>query len=113
MKSRDDAPNAMVRRTRPKHLFAGLVCCACCASSYTMISKDLLGCGTARTKGTCSSRLNIRRDALEAAVLDGLRSRLMEPALFREFCKEFTREVNRLRMLERFDGERSTGACQD
>ncbi len=62
------------------------------------ISKDLLGCGTARTKGTCENRLNIRRDALEAAVLDGLRNHLMEPALFREFCEEFTREVNRLRM---------------
>ena len=25
----------------------------------------------------------------------------MEPALFREFCEEFTREVNRLRMEDR------------
>ncbi len=65
-----------------------------------MISKDLLGCGTARTKGTCANRLNIRCDALEASVLNGLRHHLMEPALFREFCEEFTREVNRLRMEE-------------
>ena len=100
MTPRDDSPNPMVKRTRPKHLFAGLARCACCGSSYTMISKDLLGCGTARTKGACDNRLNIRRDALEAAVLDGLRRHLMEPALFREFCEEFTREVNRLRMQE-------------
>ena len=33
-------------------------------------------------------------------MLDGLRHHLMEPALFREFCEEFTREVNRLRMAE-------------
>ncbi len=65
-----------------------------------MISKDLLGCGTARTKDTCANRLNIRRDALEASVLDGLRHHLMEPALFREFCEESTREVNRLRISE-------------
>ena len=90
----------IAERRRPKHLFAGLLRCACCGGSYTMISKDLLGCGTARTKGTCVNRLNIRRDALEASVLDGLRHHLMEPALFREFCEEFTREVNRLRMPE-------------
>ena len=87
-------------RRRPKHLFSGLLRCACCGGSYTMISKDLLGCGAARTKGTCANRLNIRRDALEAQVLDGLRHQLMEPALFHEFCEEFTREVNRLRMAE-------------
>ncbi|SDF50102.1 hypothetical protein SAMN05216337_105839 [Bradyrhizobium brasilense] len=63
-----------------------------------MISKDLLGCATARNKGTCNNRLNIRRDALEASVLSGLHTHLMEPELFREFCQEFTREVNRLRI---------------
>jgi site-specific DNA recombinase len=82
---------------RPKHLFAGLVKCGCCGG-YTMISKDLLGCATARNKGTCDNRLNIRRDALEASVLSGLRTHLMEPDLFQEFCEEFTREVNRLRI---------------
>ncbi len=63
-----------------------------------MISKDLLGCASARNKGTCGNRMNIRRDALEASVLNGLRQHLIEPVLFGEFCAEFTREVNRLRM---------------
>ncbi|MGY3149066.1 hypothetical protein ACVWYQ_006065 [Bradyrhizobium sp. USDA 3397] len=42
--------------------------------------------------------MNIRRDALEASVLSGLRTHLMEPELCKEFCQEFTREVNRLRI---------------
>jgi site-specific DNA recombinase len=63
-----------------------------------MISKDLLGCSAARNKGTCKNRLTIRRDALEASVLEGLRSHLMEPELFAAFCGEFTLEVNRLRI---------------
>ena len=63
-----------------------------------MISKDLMGCSTARNKGTCDNRVNIRRDALEASILNGLRKHLMEPDLFKEFCAEFTKEVNRLRM---------------
>ncbi|MFT8809071.1 recombinase family protein [Gluconobacter sp.] len=89
---------ALSERRRPRHLFAGLIRCGCCGGGYSMISKDLLGCSTARNKGTCDNRLNIRRDALEASVLSGLRTHLMEPELFKEFCNEFTREVNRLRM---------------
>ncbi|MFZ0600047.1 MAG: zinc ribbon domain-containing protein [Roseiarcus sp.] len=64
--------NALNDRRRPKHLFAGLVKCSRCGGGYTMISKDLRGCATARNKGTCDNRLNIRRDALEASVLSGL-----------------------------------------
>ena len=77
--------NALNDRRRPKHLFAGLVKCGCCGGGYTMISKDLLGCATARNKGTCDNRLNIRRDALETSVLSGLRTHLMEPELFKVF----------------------------
>ncbi len=94
----ETSPNPLNDRRRPKHLFAGLVKCGCCGGGYTMISKDLLGCATARNKGTCDNRLNIRRDALEASILNVLRKHLMKPALFREFCTEFTREVNRLRI---------------
>ena len=81
-----------------KYLFSGLTRCACCNGGYTMISKDLLGCATARNKGTCTNRLNIRRDQLEPRILHALQHRLMDPALFKAFCEEFTREMNRLRI---------------
>ena len=90
--------NPMNDRRRPKHLFAGLIKCGCCGGGYSLISKDLLGCAASRNKGTCDNRLNIRRDALEASILSGLRKHLMSPELFNEFCAEFTREVNRLRI---------------
>ena len=45
----------------------------------------------------CKNLRNVRRDRLEATVLDALRHHLMDPDLFREFCAEFTREINRLR----------------
>ena len=38
----------------------------------------------------------MRRDDLEAAVLDGLQHRLMEPARTRIFCEEYARAMNRL-----------------
>ena len=90
-------------RQRPRYLLSGLIRCAVCGGGYSMISKDQLGCSAARNKGTCENRLNIRRDALERRVLDALRHHLMEPALFKTFCEEFTREANRLRMEARAD----------
>ena len=88
-------------RTRPRYLLSGLTRCGQCGGGYSMISTDMLGCSTARNKGTCDNRKNIRRDELETRVLDALRNHLMEPALFGEFCEEFTREMNRLRSAGR------------
>ncbi|PIO99673.1 recombinase family protein [Pleomorphomonas carboxyditropha] len=85
-------------RRRPKYLFSGLTKCGCCGGGYSMISANLVGCSTARNKGTCANRRNIRRDQLEARVLNALRHHLMDPGLFKDFCEEFTREMNRLRM---------------
>jgi site-specific DNA recombinase len=85
-------------RRRPKYLFSGLTRCGCCGGGYTMISTDLVGCAAARNKGTCSNRINIRRDCIEARVLNALRNRLMDPELFVVFCGEFTREVNQARI---------------
>ncbi|WP_050807216.1 recombinase family protein [Acidiphilium sp. PM] len=82
------------RHQRPKHLLTGLMRCGVCGGAYSKISATLFGCAAARNKGTCDNRLNIRGDRLEAIVLDGLRHRLMDPALFREFTEAFVAEQN-------------------
>ncbi len=96
----EPSTNPLVDRRRPKYLLSGLVRCGRCGGGYSLISKNLLGCAAARTKGTCDNRLNIRVETLEASVLSGLRTHLMEPKLFETFCEEFTREVNR-QLIER------------
>ena len=99
---RDTRPDA--RRPAPfwagrraRYLFSGLIKCGACGGNYVVISKHLYGCARARDRGTCSNLHNIRRDVLEATVLDGLKSRLMDPALFQVFAEEFIAELNRLR----------------
>ena len=57
--------------------------------------KDYLACATARRQGTCTNKRSIRRQVLEALILDGLKDRLMAPELVKEFIAEFHREVNR------------------
>ena len=89
---------AINARRRPRYLFSGLTKCACCGGGYSAISTTLIGCATARNKGTCGNRVNIRRDELESRVLNALRNRMLDPKIFAEFCDAYTQEMNRLRM---------------
>ena len=85
-----------IRRNR--HLFSGLIKCAKCGGGYSLISKTKYGCSTAKNKGTCTNAARVTRQELETRVLDALRGNLMSPDLFKEFCDEYTREINRLRI---------------
>lgn len=99
-------------RRRPRYLLSGLLKCGACGGGYSKISAHLFGCSTARNKGTCDNRLNIRRDVLEATIFNGLKQHLMEPTLFKEFADEFIRETNRLRGDEnQLREQRRKGCC--
>ncbi len=82
---------------RPRYLLSGLIKCGCCNSRYTKFGANRFACAAARDRATCSNHLTIRGDDLELSILEGLKDRLMEPALFEEFAREFTAEVNRQR----------------
>jgi DNA invertase Pin-like site-specific DNA recombinase len=79
---------------RPKHLLTGLMRCGVCGGGYAKISANLFGCAAARNKGTCDNRLNIRVETLDDIVLAGLKHRLMDPAIFKEFAAAFVAEHN-------------------
>ena len=66
-----------------------------------MSGKNRLGCFDAHDQGRCNNHLTIRRDEVEARVLRALHDKLLRQDLFEEFCEEFTREMNRVRMERR------------
>jgi site-specific DNA recombinase len=86
---------------RPQYLFSGLSKCGVCGAGFIMAGRNRLACFGAREKGTCDNRLTIRRDEVEARVLKALEEKLLNQELFEEFCEEFTREMNWLRMQHR------------
>ena len=92
---------SIVRARRPRYLFSGLTKCAVCGSGFVLKSRNRLSCFGAHDKGICSNRLTIRRDEVESRVLEALKEKLLRQDLFEEFCEEFTRETNRLRMAAR------------
>ena len=87
-------------RRRPRFLLSGLIQCGCCGSTFVKISQQHFGCASARNKGTCENKRTIRRDVLEASVLNGLQHHLMDEELLAVFCEEYTRHLNALRMAE-------------
>jgi site-specific DNA recombinase len=93
-----EVPIPFWSKRRPRYLFSGLMRCGVCGGGFSKISEAHFGCSTARNKGeaVCANRLTIRRDTLESTVMDGLRSRLMDPTLFKVFAEEFAAEWNRL-----------------
>ncbi len=75
----------------------GPIKCGACGSNYTKYGQSRFACAGLRDRGTCGNHLTVRGDEVEAAILDGLRARLMQPDLFEEFAREFTAEMNRQR----------------
>ena len=86
---------------RPQYLFSGLTKCGICGAGFIISGKNRLGCFGARDQGRCDNHLTIRRDEVEARLLRVLQDKLLRQDLFEEFCDEFTREMNRLRMEHR------------
>jgi hypothetical protein len=71
--------------------------CGACGASYTKYGANRFACAGARDRATCTNHLTIRGDDVEHAILRGLKTRLMDPALFEEFAREFMTEVNKQR----------------
>ncbi|WP_339635115.1 recombinase family protein [uncultured Sneathiella sp.] len=83
-------------RRRPRYLFSGLMKCGVCGDGAIQVNSERIGCAAARNKGTCDNLLTIRRDDLEALVLDGLGKHMMDPALTEVFCQHYAQTMNRL-----------------
>jgi site-specific DNA recombinase len=83
---------------RPKYLFSGLTKCGECGAGFVVYSREQLGCFGTRDRGTCTNKLTISRLEVEERVLTALQDKLMRKDFFEEFCREFAKEMNRLRM---------------
>ncbi len=86
---------------RPKYLFTGMTKCGECGAGFVVYYRDKLGCFGSRERGTCTNKLTISREEVEQRVLTALQEKLLRKDFFEEFCREFTKEMNRLRMEQR------------
>ncbi len=84
----------------PKFLLSGLLKCGTCGAAYVMASATSYACSSHVNGGTsaCANGARFRRDAVEPAILDGIRRDLATPAAADEVCR---RVRVRLRELSR------------
>jgi site-specific DNA recombinase len=72
-----------------------------CGAGFVVYYRDRLGCFGTRERGTCTNKLTTSRQEVEERVLAALQEKLQRKDFFEEFCREFTKEMNRLRMVQR------------
>ncbi len=62
------------------------------------INSERYGCSQARNKGAsvCSNKKTIKREKIEALVLNALKTHLMRDDLVKIFCAEYTKHFNKL-----------------
>ena len=72
-----------------------------CGAGFVVYYRDRLGCFGTRERGTCTNTLTIPRQEVESRVLAALQEKLLRQDFFDEFCREFAKEMNRLRMEQR------------
>lgn len=82
------------KKRRQVHLLTGLLCCGACGGGFAAVGKDYVACSAARKLGTCAQRQSFRRADLEAAVLNLLRTRLMQPDAVAAFVTALSKEMN-------------------
>jgi site-specific DNA recombinase len=88
--------HAFWEQRRPRHLLTGIAFCHACGGPLASVGRDYLACRSARLEAGCSVKQSIRREKLEAAILSGLKDRLMTPDLVAEFVGAFHQEMNRI-----------------
>ena len=91
-----EANKGHVDRRVPRYILSGLMKCGICGGGFMHLNSQRVGCATARNKGTCDNLTTMRRDVLEATVLDGLQHELMNPKLVEVFCAEYAKHQNRV-----------------
>ncbi len=97
-KALDTTLQGLHRNNRPNYLLSGLLKCGACGGGYSKINSERYGCSQSRNKGTsvCSNKKTIKRDKIEALVLNALKTHLMRDDLVKIFCAEYTKHFNKL-----------------
>jgi site-specific DNA recombinase len=78
---------------KPKYLLSGLLICDRCRSHYVIADARSYACSSYINggPGACSNGIRVRRDALEAAILDPVRRDLLSPERVEAMAREMQR----------------------
>lgn len=79
----------------PRHLLSGILRCGECGGPMVVIDAYCYGCGIAKDRGTCSSRMRVDRRTAEHALLAGIRRELLTEERFQQAQRAVAAEIKR------------------
>jgi hypothetical protein len=79
----------------PEYLLSGKVVCGACSGPFSASSNGFYRCNAAQ-KRLCDNRSGVRRDKLEAQVIEIVCERMMDPTVAEAFAETFTEEWTKL-----------------
>ncbi|WP_412065161.1 recombinase family protein [Rhizobium sp. SYY.PMSO] len=81
---------------RPKRLLSGLLRCSHCGGGMSTHDKSgsaiRIRCSRSMQSGICLNKRKYRLDKIETAVIDGLKSQMLHPALLTEYVRAYREE---------------------
>jgi site-specific DNA recombinase len=77
----------------PAHLLSGLLRCGECGGPMVIVDRYRYGCATAKDRGTCTSKLHVRRDDAEHALLATIREQLLTEQSYRRYLAAVQRAL--------------------
>ena len=72
---------------QPRYLFSGLLKCGCCGSNYVIAGAKHYACASYVNGKACTNSVRVRRDAVEEALLAGIRDEMLSAESVREACR--------------------------
>jgi len=75
------------RHRIPRSDFSGLLKCSCCGSNYLIAGAKHYACASYVNGKACLNSVRVRRDAVEEALLAGIRDELLSAESVREACR--------------------------
>lgn len=76
---------------KPRYLLSGLLVCDACGANYVIADARSYSCSGYINGRACSNGVRIRREAIEAAILDPIRHELLAPARVEKMAAEMQR----------------------
>ena len=83
-------------RRRPKRLLSGLLRCACCGGTYTVVQDERMRCSTLQNSRRCTNARTIKTSEVEQRVLVALRRYLLAPDVVTVAVEAYRKERQRL-----------------
>ena len=81
---------------RPKRLLSGLLKCACCGGSYSIVRDGYMRCSTLQNSNGCTNRRTVRTSDVEQRVLTALEKFLLAPDVVAQAVETYRIERDRL-----------------